>query len=136
MTVGEGLSVADQFRNEVPKPSGTASILSLISSTLSVSSAASFLHRSEYNGPLSHLTQLISKHTALHHATIVSTECYSQPIRLRIVHRFLLMELTRPGKRPIWLRLDRRRSEKVGFVEFIGAGLSTPANDTVRCDPD
>lgn len=132
MTVGEGVSVAELFRNEVPDPAGTASVFSLISSKLSVSSAASFLHRSEYSGPLSHLSHLISKHTALHHATIVSTECHSQSNRLGIVHRFLLMELARPGKRSIWLRLDRRRSDNVGVVGFTGAGLSTPANDTVR----
>lgn len=131
MTVGEGVSVADQFRNEVSQPSGTTSMFSLISSKLSVSSAASFLHRSEYSGPLSHLIHLISKYTALYHATIVSAECWSQPIRLGILHRFLLMELARPGKRTIWLRLDRRRAVNSSTLGFLGAGGSTSANDTV-----
>lgn len=131
MTVGEDVSVADQFRNETSEPSPSTSNFSLIASKLSVSSAASFLHRSEYSGPLSHLCHLISKHTALYYATIMSTECYSQPIRLGIVHRFLLMELARPGKKTIWLRLDRRRADAVGTLRFLGAGGSTPANDTV-----
>lgn len=129
MTVGEGQSVLEEFCAESLETASAK--LSLISSKLSVSSTASFLHPSEYCGTLSHMCQLIGKHTALYYATIISTECYQQPILFGIVHRFLLMELARPGKRTIWLRLDRRRSDAVGALRFLGAGGSTPANDTV-----
>lgn len=132
MTVSEGVSVAEQFRNDPPEPSRPSSTLSRISSRLTISSVASFLHRSEYSGPLSHLCQLISKHSALYYATIISTECYSQPIRLGIVHRFLLMELARPRKKTIWIRLDRRPSDTLGTLGLVGAVGSTPANDAVR----
>lgn len=134
MTVGAGVSVAGQFHNEASEPMASSSVLSRVSTRLSVSSVASFLHRSEYHGPLSLLTSLVSKHTALYYATILSTECYTQPIRLGIVHRFLLMELARPGKGTIWLRLDRRPTE-VSTLRFLGAGGSTPANDTVSISP-
>lgn len=135
MTVGDGVSVAGQFRNEVDELSVTTSVLSRASSRLSVASAASFLRHSQYNGVLSNLTQLISNHTALYKATIVATECYTQPIRLGVLHRFLMIELHRLGKKSIWLRLDRRRSAKVGAFRFVLSGGSTPANDTVRSRP-
>lgn len=132
MTVGEGVSVASQLRDEDIGPPSSSSVLSRVSSRLSVASAASFLRRSQYSGILTNLTQLISQHTALYQATIIATECYTQPIRLGVLHRFLMMELTRPGKKSIWLRVDRRRSAKVGALRFVLAGGSTPANDTVR----
>lgn len=135
MTVGEDVSVAHQLRDETPRLPGSSSMLSRISSRNSVSSVVTmFPGQCGYGGQLSHLTQLISKHTALYYATIVSTECYTQPIRLGIVHRFLLLELARPGKKKIWLRLDRRLSKRVGPFRFVRAGGSTPANDTVRIE--
>jgi hypothetical protein len=49
----------------------------------------------------------------------------------QLVHRFLILDLQRPGKPKIWLRIDRRRARDKGFIEFVGAGLTTPAHDTV-----
>lgn len=109
MTVSEGVSVAEQFRNDPPEPSRPSSTLSRISSRLTISSVASFLHRSEYSGPLSHLCQLISKHSALYYATIISTDATLSPFVL-----------------------DRRPSDTLGTLGLVGAVGSTPANDAVR----
>lgn len=133
MTVGEGISVAHELRDEVSALADPLSMLSHISSRLSVATTTTILPtQGGYGGQLSQLTHLISKHTALYYATILSTECYYQSIRLGIVHRFLLLELSRPGRKTIWLRLDRRRSTVVGTFQFLRSGGSTRANDTVR----
>lgn len=130
MTVGEGISLAQGLRNSPAEPIRPSSVLSRVfSGTHSESSALATV--AEYGSTLDHLIQLIGKHTALYYATILSTECYSVPIRLGIVHRFLLMELARPGKTTIWLRMDRRRSKRVGNLRFLGSGGSTPSFDTV-----
>lgn len=132
MTIGEGKSVAGDFRNASEGQFGSSSMLSRVSSRFSVASTTTFLSpEGGYGGQLNHLTQLINKYTALYHATIVSTEGYTQPIRLGVPHRFLLLELARPGKKTIWLRLDRRRSTSIGTFGFVRSGGSTQANDTV-----
>lgn len=63
---------------------------------------------------------------------IISREGYVQVIG-RVQHRFLVLELQRDGKKPIWVafRLDRRRSTKVSVLGVLCAATSTPANDTV-----
>lgn len=132
MTVSEGVSVAHHFRNTGSSSLSLYSVPRWSASQHSLSSIASFLPRRASNGQLSLLIELIDKHTALHNATVISTECYAESIVLRISHRFLLVELARPGKRTIWLRLDRRRHRDVSNVQFVRAGGSTPANDTVR----
>lgn len=128
MTVGEDVSLAYEFRNNLTE--GLSSALSRVFPWKRSDSSA-LLTVAEYGSTLSYLTQRISKHTALYYTAIVSTECYSEPMRLGIVHRFLLMELARPGKKIIWLRLDRLRSKRVGILRFLGSGGSTPAYDTV-----
>lgn len=139
MTVSEGVSVAHTFRNDATEPSTSRSSLSRISSRLfqSMLSLATFIPlQGAYGGQLDHLVQLISTYTALYYATIVSTECYSESIFAGvIVHRFLLLELARAGKKTIWLRLDRRRSKMVNTSQFLQSGGSTVANDTVRIHP-
>lgn len=85
----------------------------------------------EYGGMLNHLIQKISKHTTLYYTTIVATESYSELIRLGVYHRFLLLELAQPEKKTIWLRLDRRRSKRLGVFDFVWSGGSTSAYDTV-----
>lgn len=67
----------------------------------------------------------------MYYTKIIATESYSEHIRLGIYHRFLLMELAR-GDKTIWLRLDRRRSKRLGFLQFVWSGGSTSAYDTVR----
>lgn len=133
MTVGEGVSVAEQFRNEAPEPSGSSTMLSRISSRLSASTAATFLpSQGGYGGSLHSLTRLINEHTALYYATIVSTECYAEAIIPGVVsHRFLLLELARPDKKTICVRLDRRRSRVTSTIRFVRLGGSTEAHDTV-----
>ncbi|KAF8327761.1 uncharacterized protein EI90DRAFT_3126783 [Cantharellus anzutake] len=51
--------------------------------------------------------KVIEKHLSLQSARIVSTSCYSQ-YRAILLHRFLILELRRPGKRDVWLRIERR----------------------------
>lgn len=135
MTIGEGASVAHAFRNDVMEPSTSFTVLSRMGSRVSASvlSLATFMPtQGSYAGQLVHLAQFISQYTALYYASIVSTECYSETMIAGISHRFLLMELSRPTKKRIWLRLDRRRSKIVSTTRFVGSGGSTPANDTVR----
>lgn len=134
MTIAEGVSVAHNFRNDSVEPKTSRNSFSRVASRISasVSSFTSVIPtQGAYGGQLAHLTQFISQYTALYHATIVSTECYTESILFGIVHRFLLLELSRPTKKTIWLRLDRRRSKMMSDTEFILSGGSTPANDTV-----
>lgn len=136
MTVGEGVSIAHNFRNNVIEPSTSRSTLSCVSSRVAgslLSFATLIPPQGAYGGQLDHLVQFINRYTALYYATIVATECYTESICGGIIlHRFLLLELLRPGRKTIWLRLDRRRSKVVGTPQFIRSGGSTPANDTVR----
>ena len=73
---------------------------------------------------LSESCDLIRNYQSLQEAEIISSEGY--------VHRqrFLVFELQRDGKKPIWVTLDRRRSTKVSVLDFLCAAASTPANDT------
>lgn len=84
-----------------------------------------------YGGSLSLLCQLVDTYTTLQHAIIVCAECYTQNIAAQIVHRFLVLELRRDGKKTIWVRLDRRRSKLVNTRRFLFARASTQSNDTV-----
>lgn len=49
-----------------------------------------------------------------------------------ILHRFLVLELKREDKKPIYLRLDRRLGEGVSRMTLLRASGVTSANDTVR----
>lgn len=111
-------------------------ILSKLSTRISMVSIASlatlFPPQGGYGGRLEHLCRMISAHSALQSARIVFTECYSRSIGFGIVHRFLILGLEREGRKRIWLRLDRRPSKTIRTWQFILAGGSTGANDTVR----
>lgn len=97
----------------------------------SVSSVNSLLPKIGVLGlSLSQLNELVAEHRSLQQARIVSSESYVQRIGA-VKHRFLLLELVRPEKKRIWLRLDRRRSTKVSALGFLRAAASTPSNDTV-----
>lgn len=52
-----------------------------------------------------------------------------------VMHRFLVLELHRFNRKPIWLRVDRRRARDVSAFRFLAARGTTPANDTVRHSP-
>lgn len=128
----------DEFCSDSGLDDPSASTVSLSSVATKYTANSTVSHRTflprqgGYGGQLQHLCSLIATHTSLQHATIVSSECYWENIAFRIVHRFLIFELAREGKKPIWLRVDRRRSRTASTFEFIYAGGSTPSNDTVR----
>lgn len=76
------------------------------------------------------LCELIRQSQSLQQAIIAMTEGYKEHLG-GIVHRFLVLELTREGKKPIWLRLDRRLGKDVSRMSLILASGVTNANDTV-----
>lgn len=70
----------------------------------------------------------------------MSSECRTRSMGLGLVHRFLVLELARKGKKTIWARLDRTRVKPVGplkvrvagRLKFLIAAGTTPSNDIVR----
>lgn len=80
---------------------------------------------------LDELVALIRSHTSLQRAAILSTEGYKQR-RNTILHRFLVLELRRQDRSPIWLRIDRRMHPETRMVSFLLASGKSPAYDTVR----
>lgn len=81
---------------------------------------------------LSQLCDFIAKHPSLQTAGIVSCSCYAQRTSLLVIHRFLILQLRRTGRKDVWLRLDRLRSPNVALIEFSLTGGVTPSNDMVR----
>jgi len=79
---------------------------------------------------LSNVCKYISEHRSLQEAEIVSTECHAQNLG-GITHRFLVLELWRPNRKKVWLRLDRRREENVSLIKFLASFGVTKANDRV-----
>jgi len=61
-------------------------------------------------------------------AKILSTECYTESI-VGVVHRFLILELHREGRKSIWLRLDRRSGRSM--LRLFRAAGTAPAKDIV-----
>lgn len=115
-----------------PSTSTSTSTLSRIIASLSRQSVLTmFPPNGCYAGQLNDLCNLIGSYPTLQNARIVSAECHAESIALRIVHRFLVLELEREGKKNIWLRLDRRTAKPVGKIKFILNGGVTQANDTV-----
>lgn len=80
---------------------------------------------------LRELCDFIAEHPSLQTAGIVSCSCYAQRTSVLVIHRFLILQLQRTGRKDIWLRLDRLRSPDVALVEFSLAGGVTPSNDIV-----
>lgn len=77
------------------------------------------------------LCGLIDDHPSLKSATIVTTSCYSQ-FTVGVKHRFVVLEVARPGRKKLWLRLDRRTDRLTGLIQFALNLGETPANDVVR----
>lgn len=97
----------------------------------SIISAGTLLPRiGVLNLSLLQLTELIEEHRSLQCADILSCEGYIQRIGA-VKHRFVVLELVRRERKPVWLRLDRRRSTKVSALQFLRSAASTPSNDTV-----
>lgn len=106
---------------------------SRLGSALSVESNSTVIpHNGGFGGQLKQLCSLIESHPTLQNAQIISVECFSESIFVRIHHRFLILELEREGKKNIWLRLDRRRAKIDGTIKFLRGRGTTRANDTVR----
>lgn len=63
-------------------------------------------------------------------AEITLSESYSEWTGT-VIHRFLILELQRPRRKNIWLRIDRQRAQDVNVLRFLAARATTPANDVV-----
>lgn len=118
----------------------TGSSLRSALSFSSTTSTKTFLpHGGGYGGSLEHLCDLIDAYPSLRDAEIVSSECHTQRIRIVLnltVHRFLILELRRGEKKPIWIRLDRTRTKTVSDLDFVRAAGRIQANDTVSWDAE
>ncbi|KAF8325231.1 WD40-repeat-containing domain protein [Cantharellus anzutake] len=72
---------------------------------------------------------VIDKHLWLQMTRIISTSCFSQYINF-VRHRFLVLQLRRPGKRDMWLRIDRRAGiSLLSLVQKLG---KTRAHDVAQ----
>lgn len=80
------------------------------------------------NLSLSDVCRYIEAHPSLQSAEIVSTECYSERAG-PVLHRFVVLELRRPKRKNVWLRLDRRRAKNVSLARFLSGAGVTDAND-------
>lgn len=126
----------------------TNSTLTRVSTSSSVNSTVSTstvipTNAGGYGMPLEHLCRLISSYPSLQDAEIVASACYTKRITsivgIAVLHRYLVLELRREGKKTIWVRLDRARSKASESRPFLRALGQTRANDVVsatqsRCD--
>ncbi|KAF8322223.1 hypothetical protein DL93DRAFT_2163059 [Clavulina sp. PMI_390] len=119
------LDVADQ-----PPPYDSVRPLSRVDTRLSVTSVWSIRDVADVSLPLDVFASLIARHPSLQSVDIVSSEAYKQTHQ-GITHRFLVLELHRPRKPTIWLRLDRRPQDGVSLFSFVFASGVTAANDSV-----
>lgn len=77
------------------------------------------------------MCDLVTKHKSLQRARIVSAECYAEKLGV-VMHRFVILELKREGRKDIYLRLDRRRERNISTLNFLAASGTSLSNDTVR----
>lgn len=80
---------------------------------------------------LADVCRYIDDHKSLQTAEVISTECYSEK-KGAATQRFLILELRRPGRKDIWLRLDRRKGENAPLFRFLALSGVTKTNDRVR----
>lgn len=78
---------------------------------------------------LSELCDLITEHHSLQKAEIISIEVYTEPAKVW-GHRFMILELRRPQRKTVYLRLDRRRTRKAVVRGLIGS-RTIMSDDTV-----
>lgn len=80
---------------------------------------------------LDDLCKYVQAHDSLQQAEVVATECYTEDAG-PVTHRFLVLELQRPARKDLFLRLDRRREEGISIRKFVlNLSLQTKANDLV-----
>lgn len=84
----------------------------------------------EHTISLHDLFDVINRHRSLQHARILQADSY-QKSNGRVTHRFIVLELERDGRERIWLRVDRRRDQNEGMLNFLARGAISPANDQV-----
>ncbi|KAF8313658.1 hypothetical protein DL93DRAFT_2097689 [Clavulina sp. PMI_390] len=107
-----------------------ASQLSL-ARTASISSTVTILQYGALQLSLSELCALILAVPSLARSEILSVEAYYQPIN-RFLHRFLVLHLSRHGKKDVFLRLDRRTNASRTKLFFSS---SVPASDEATLSP-
>lgn len=76
------------------------------------------------------MCDFILKHPSLQTALIMSTETYGEKMGM-VFHRFLILELSRPGKKDIWLRIERKREQYISTFSFLAASGVSRSNDVV-----
>lgn len=103
-------------------------------SLVSVASTDTFLSRDpnqlDPTISLSSLLEVIARHRSLQDARIIRADSY-QKFNGRVVHRFIILELERDERQTIWLRIDRRRDESKGILDFVANGATAPSDDRV-----
>lgn len=97
-------------------------------SQLSITTSDTVMSENNLLLSFSQFCGLIEKHRSLQEAEIITTEGYAQQIG-GILHRFLVLELRRSGKKTIWLRLDRRAGRSA--LRLLLTLGSAPAHDVV-----
>lgn len=79
---------------------------------------------------LDELRVYIGAHSSLRSANIIATECYAEDPG-PTTHRFLILELRRPNRKDVSLRLDRFRGENTTIFQVSTGSMKTTANDRV-----
>ncbi|KAF8300170.1 hypothetical protein DL93DRAFT_2233831 [Clavulina sp. PMI_390] len=69
----------------------------------------------------------VDEYEGLKEAAITTAELYCT--KRRVVHRFVVMELSLANQPSFWLRLDRRPDSEVSSLKFLKASGETKAND-------
>ncbi|KAF8287411.1 hypothetical protein DL93DRAFT_2161660 [Clavulina sp. PMI_390] len=103
--------------------------------TQSLNSLWSMTSMAEVSLPLRRFISMVEEHSIIQSMEIISSEGYKE-IHMGVVHRFLLLEVSRPAKPTVWLRLDRRRDYGVNIFAFILSAGVTEANDSIFISVD
>lgn len=77
------------------------------------------------------LCDMITTHPFLQQTEVLGSESYAGQGHL-YSHRFLILELRTFNGQELYLRLERRRSRKVGKARLLLNGGEGPVNDLVR----
>lgn len=99
-----------------------------VRSAATVASVNTFITRGVLHTTLDEFCEVIVSRRSLRRAQIISTECYTERSG-GILHRFLVLQLYREEKKPIYIRLDRRVGTST--LNLLLRRGSAPAKDTV-----
>jgi hypothetical protein len=81
---------------------------------------------------VSEFVQEIRRHTRLRDAMITEMARYSEPILLLFRRHFLVLKVSCPNKKDIWVRLDRLGEERAGHSGLVVGPSKTTTIDIVR----